>query len=205
MERLPFSQACERNRGPILERLREVFDSPGDVLEVGSGTGQHAVYFAAHLPRLTWHASDRCENHAGIRAWMRKAALPNLRGPHELDVSMMEWPLSRVDGVFSANTAHIMHWPQVKHMFAGVGRVLRPGAAFCLYGPFTYGGEHTSDSNRRFDASLRATDPGMGIRDVHELIRLAGPQGMMLEQDHALPANNRLLVWRKSRHVRARR
>jgi SAM-dependent methyltransferase len=194
---LAFSAACERNRGPILELLKSVFTLPGEVLEIGSGTGQHAVYFARHMPHLSWHASDVEENHPEIRAWIAKEGSANLRGPLSLDVRWSEWPLDAFDGAFSANTAHIMHWPEVIAMFEGVATRLRPGGAFCLYGPFSTGGRHNSDSNIRFDASLRARDPGMGVRDLHELERLATPLGLRCEADHAMPANNRTLVWRK--------
>jgi len=193
----PFSPACERNQDPILARLLTVFERPGEVLEVGSGTGQHAVHFARHLPHLIWHASDRPENHPGIRAWKTHAALPNLRGPLALDVNQADWPLAAVDGVFSANTAHIMHWPEGEKLFAGSARCLRADGFFCLYGPFTYNGVHTSDSNREFDASLRRRDPGMGIRDQRDLDALAAGHALSRVADHALPANNRLLIWRK--------
>jgi len=197
MTDLPVSPACERNWGPILERLMNLFDRPGEVLEIGSGTGQHAVYFSRHLPHLIWHASDRNEHLPGIRAWKAHARLPNLKGPHELDVCTSDWPLSWLDGVFSANTAHIMHWPEVGCLFQGVSQGLRPGGRFCLYGPFLYAGKHTSDSNGRFDAELRARDPGMGIRDLDDLRSLAASHALYLEHDYAMPANNRLLVWRR--------
>ncbi|MCP1726495.1 cyclopropane fatty-acyl-phospholipid synthase-like methyltransferase [Natronospira proteinivora] len=193
----PVSPACERNRGPILAHLQAVFDQPGEVLEIGSGTGQHAVYFARHLPHVIWHASDRPEHHPGIRAWIAKTGLANLRGPLTLDVNQAHWPLPSVDGVFSANTAHIMHWPEVEKLFFGTGTCLRTGGAFCLYGPFAYDGVHTSESNQHFDASLRQRDPGMGIRDRSDLVTLARSHTLILEADHALPANNRLLIWRK--------
>ena len=132
----PYSDACERNREPILEVLRQWFSAPGTVLEIGSGTGQHAVYFAQHLPHLTWLATDRAENLPGIRLWFEEAGLPNLRGPQQFNVLDAAWPVSDVAYVFSANTAHIMGWPEVEAMFAGVGTALRPGGKFCLYGPF---------------------------------------------------------------------
>lgn len=196
-DHLPVSPACERNRDPILGVLREVFVAPGEVLEIGSGTGQHAVYFARHLPWRDWHATDRPEYHDGIRAWMEYAGPTNLHGPWELDVTQREWPLARVADSFAANTVHIMHWPQVEALFAGVSRILVPGGRFALYGPFHVGGQHRSPSNERFDAQLRAQDPGMGIRDRNELEALAGHQGLVLEAVHPLPANNDLLIWRR--------
>lgn len=191
----PYSDACERNREPILEVLRQSFDAPGTVLEIGSGTGQHAVYFAQHLPHLTWLATDREENLPGIRLWFDEAALPNLRGPRPFNVLDTAWPVSDVNYVFSANTAHIMSWPEVEAMFAGVGRTLQPGGRFCLYGPFNRNGKFTSDSNRAFDAMLKARDPQMGLRDDRELEALAARCGLALAEEHSLPANNRLLVW----------
>lgn len=194
---LPRSPATERNRGPILAVLERVLPRQGRVLEIGSGTGEHAVWFATHLPGLEWVASDRAENHPGIRAWIEHAGPPNLKGPETLDVAQEEWPVTEVDAVFSANTAHIMHFDEVEAMVAGVGRVLKSGGVFCLYGPFRYGGRHTADSNQRFDAQLRAEDPGMGIRDRHGIERLAWRAGLRLEDDEAMPANNRTLVFRR--------
>lgn len=194
----PCSEACERNKEPILRHLRRVLTAPGELLEIGSGTGQHAVHFAAALPHIVWHASDLPANHAGIRAWMDSTPLPNLRGPHVLDVSDERWPLPEVDAAFSANTAHIMHWWQVEAMFAGLGRRLRDGGCFCLYGPFSRAGRHNSDSNAHFDASLRSRDPGMGIRDLDDLEVLAQAHALVLEEEQALPANNRLLLFRRT-------
>jgi SAM-dependent methyltransferase len=194
----PYSQACDNNKAPILAVLREVFAEPGLVLEIGSGTGQHAVHFAAHLPHLTWQPTDRADYLPGIWAWLAEAGLANVRDPLELDVAAPEWPVAVADGVFSANTVHIMGWPEVEYLFRGVAGLLAPGAAFCLYGPFAYGGEHTSDSNASFDANLRQRDPRMGIRDRYTLEALAGRVGLLLEADHAMPANNRTLIWRRN-------
>jgi hypothetical protein len=193
----PFSQACENNKGPILAVLREVFADPGLVVEIGSGTGQHAVHFAAQLPHLIWQPTDVADNLPGIRTWLGEADLPNLREPLTLDVAQGDWPVTAADYVFSANTAHIMGWPEVERLIGGVAALLPPGGAFCLYGPFAYGGEHTSDSNARFDASLKERDGRMGIRDVRDLEQLAEAAGLTLEADHAMPANNRTLVWRR--------
>jgi SAM-dependent methyltransferase len=186
----PFSEASERNRGPILEVLKRILSRTRFVLEIGSGTGQHAAYFAAELPHLVWQASDVAENLPGIREWVSEPP------PIELDVDK-EWPQLDVDAVFSANTCHIMSWPQVERMFAGVGRLLPAYGVFALYGPFNYGGRHTSESNARFDAMLRARDPASGLRDVDDIVRLAALNGLGLEEDNAMPANNRLLVFQK--------
>lgn len=193
-----FSQACERNSEPICAVLKHAFADCKHVLEIGSGTGQHAVYFAARLPHLIWQASDLPENHPSILAWRKEAALPNLPPPLALDVLQpdAQWPQTRFDAAFSANTLHIMSWTAVEAMFAGLGRVLREAGVLCIYGPFNYGGAYTSDGNARFDAVLRAQSAQMGIRDIEQVLRLAEGQGLELLADHAMPANNRLLVWR---------
>lgn len=191
-----FSAACERNREPILAVLRDVLANCRRVLEIGSGTGQHAVYFGEHLPHLKWQTSDLPGNHASIIAWLQEARLPNVLPPLALDVASADWPHGPYDAVFTANTCHIMAWQEVQTMFAGIGRVLRPGGLVCVYGPFNEGGRFTSVSNAQFDAALKAQAPHMGIRDVDAVNALAARQGLTLLADHAMPANNRLLVWR---------
>ena len=193
----PFSEACERNRDPIIKILRDWFIAPGTVLEIGSGTGQHAVYFARHLPHLEWIATDREENHSGIAAWIADEGSPNLRGPLALDVTAPTWPVDHAKYVFSANTAHIMSWAMVQKMFEGIARVLQTAGVFCLYGPFNRNGQFTSESNRAFDESLRARDSEMGIRDDQALIELGEAHGLRFAADHSMPAKNRVLVWKK--------
>lgn len=196
----PFSAAAERNREPILGILRDAFAGVHHVLEIGSGTGQHAVYFAGALPHLTWQPSDRAENLGGIRAWVEGAKLPNVLPPLTLDVDMEPWPTacsSGFDSAYTANTLHIMSWPQVRRMFAGVTGLLREGRPFVVYGPFHYGGKPTSQSNAEFDAMLRGRDPESGVRDIEAVVELAGLCDLALEADHAMPANNRTLVFRK--------
>ena len=194
----PYSESCVQNRDPILSVIEPLLRDRKHVLEIGSGTGQHAVYFAARMPHLTWHTSDVAENHAGIRAWLDEALLPNTTGPVALDVRDRPWSVPEADAVFSANTTHIMHWESVVALFAGVGSVLAQDGLFCLYGPFNYGGEYTSESNERFDEWLHERDPLSGIRDVDDLDRLARQAGLRLEEDYAMPANNRILCWRKA-------
>jgi cyclopropane fatty-acyl-phospholipid synthase-like methyltransferase len=193
----PFAESCVQNREPILAVLREWFADRRRVLEIGSGTGQHAVYFAPELPHLVWQTADVPEHHTGIRAWLDEAALPNVLPPLMLDVSQIEWCSGRYDAVFSANTLHIMGWPEVEHFFAGVGAVLEAGGVLAVYGPFNYNGTFTSDSNARFDAWLKARDPASGVRDFEAVDALARAQGLVLQQDIAMPANNRTLVWRR--------
>ena len=195
---LPFSQACENNKQPILGVLREIFVEPGLILEIGSGTGQHAVYFAEHLHWLRWQPSDHPHSLSQCRDRIAGAGLDNLLPPIALDVSQSPWPLDYLDGVFSANTAHIMGWQEVEAMFRGVARRLKPGARFCLYGPFNRHGEFTSESNRLFDRQLRQQAPQMGLRDLEDLTTLGRQVGLELEQDFAMPANNRLLVWHRA-------
>jgi SAM-dependent methyltransferase len=194
----PFSEACERNRTPILTVLRAVLPAQGRVLEIGSGSGQHAVHFGAALPAIVWQTSDLPQHHAGIRAWIDASALSNVLPPLALDVNDVAWPVAAVDAVFSANTLHILSWPAVEKLFAGVGHVLAAGGTLCIYGPFNYGGRHTSESNARFDAVLQQRDPASGIRDFEAVDQLAQTNGLVLMRDFAMPANNRLLVWRKA-------
>lgn len=190
------SEACARNRGPILEVLRDAFSTSTKVLEIGSGTGEHAAFFAGLLPHLVWQPTDVAEHLPGIAAWRDAVALPNLRAPLALDVDAAAWPVSEADAVFTANTLHIMSWDSVRHFFEGVGRVLLPGGVLAVYGPFSDNGRHTADSNARFDAFLRERDPLSGVRDWQAVDELAKKQGLSLTGDHAMPANNRMLIWR---------
>ena len=192
----PFSESCVQNRDPILAILRPLFADRRHVLEIGSGTGQHAVYFGAELPHLVWQTADVPQHHPGIQAWLEEAAVPNVLPPLALDVNDTAWRSGRYDAVFSANTLHIMGWPEVERFFAGVGAVLEAGGILAVYGPFNYGGRYTSESNARFDAWLKARDPASGVRDFEAVDALARSQGLVLQQDIAMPANNRTLVWR---------
>ncbi len=194
----PHAPASGRNRQAIVEVIRIEFDECGSVLEIGSGTGQHAVFFAEAMPWMTWQTSDLAENHQGIRSWIADSGLGNVRDPILLDVERADGVDAEYDGVFSANTAHIMSIQAVRCMFAVVGRLLSPGGVFCLYGPFNQDGAFTSESNERFDQSLRSQDPAMGIRDLEELDSLAGESAMRRERLSAMPANNLLAVWRKN-------
>jgi len=190
---LPFSEACERNKGPILEVLRIAFADRAQVLEIGSGTGQHAVHFAAHLTHLAWHPTEQLAYLPDLASRVKLEGTRNLRQPTVLDVKQTVWPLRSVDAVYSANTLHIMGWTEVEAMFRGVDAVLSPQGIVCVYGPFRYEGAYTSDSNRDFDRMLRERDPLSGLRDVKELSALAERHALRLRIDHDLPANNRLL------------
>jgi SAM-dependent methyltransferase len=199
---LPFSEACERNKGPILEVLRRHLQaSRGIVLEVGAGTGQHAVHMARHLPGLTWQPTEQAAHLAMLSARIGAEKVPNLLLPLELDVSQVEWPCGRddIDAVFTANTFHIMSWSQVQAFFRGAGRVLRYDGLLLVYGPFRYGGQFTSHSNAVFDETLRVRDSASGIRDFEAVDALAAAGGLRLVEDCAMPANNQTLVWRRAR------
>ncbi len=191
----PYAQACERNQSPILEVLEVEFAGVGSVLEIGSGTGQHAVFFGARLPHLIWHTSDLLVNHPGIEAWLSEANLDNVRPPLGLDVNHDAWGIDTVDALFSANTMHIFSWQSITGMFAGAGRILAPDARLALYGPFRFDGQYTSDSNAQFDRHLRSRDPLSGIRDFESLDELAHQQGLGLRRNYPMPSNNQILVW----------
>ncbi len=197
----PFAESCEQNKDPILVVLNEQFAHVKCVLEIGSGSGQHAVYFARHLPHLHWQTSDVRDRHVGIQQWIDDADLGNLASPLELDVSQAQWPTLEVEAVFSANSVHIMAWSCVKKMFAGVARILQTQGLLCLYGPFNYGGDYTSKSNEEFDAWLKMRDPQSGIRDYEKLVELGRQHDLRLVHDYDMPANNRILIWQKSRVV----
>lgn len=195
----PYAESCERNRGPLLEALREHFASRRRALEIGSGTGQHAVYFAAALTHLTWQTSEREPQLPGLRQWVDEAHLPNLPPPLALDVTG-PWPqpTARFDAVFTANTLHIMDWQSVCALFAALPGVLADDSVLAVYGPFNYEGRFTSPSNAAFDAWLRKRSPASGLRDFAAVDALARARGFGLAEDRAMPANNRMLVWRRS-------
>lgn len=189
--------APERNKGPILEVLRRVLPPSGTLLEIASGTGQHAVYFAEHLPGLVVQPSDVAPEHLeSIRAWAAEAKLANLREPLRLDVRAPSWGVSVVDAVYCANMIHITPWDCAEALIAGVGRHLRTGGVFVLYGPFRVGGAHTAPSNEAFDAELRARDARFGVRDVDDVTALATAAGLAREECVSMPANNLCLVFR---------
>jgi len=193
---LPFSDACERNKGPILDVLRSAFADRRHVIEIGAGTGQHAVHVARHLPHVEWQPTDRAEYLPGLAARIAAEGPSNLVGPIELDLLAEPWPAITGDALFSANTLHIMSWPAVQALFAGLPRVLEHGGVVAIYGPFKYGGRCTTESNAAFDAMLRERDPRSGLREFEAVNALAEGAGLVLEADHAMPANNQLLVWR---------
>lgn len=190
----PFASACEENKEVILAAIKPYLR--GEVLEIGSGTGQHAVYFAAEIPDLIWQTSDRADYLAGIETWIESSGLNCLPAPLLLDV-LGDWPARHYDMIFSANSFHIMDRSMVEHCIAGVGSCLRQGGVFAVYGPFNYEGSYTSSSNERFDQYLRAQDPASGIKDFEWLDDLANKAELTLLKDVEMPANNRTIVWQK--------
>ena len=199
----PFSQACENNKRVIFDRIVDQFQPGNLILEIGSGTAQHVIFFAEMLPQLQWQPSDLPQNITTLLAGLADHPFDNINAPLALDVTQTPWPVSGaadagggVDGIFTANTLHIMPHEAVVCFFKGVGNVLRPGGKLCVYGPFKYKGEFTTASNASFDAHLKGFDPRMGIRDIEQVQALAEAQKLELLADHAMPANNQLLVWK---------
>ncbi len=195
----PFAESCEINKQPILDVLKVIFTERRRVLEIASGTGQHAVYFGRELPHLIWQTSELLQNHDGIQAWLNEANLPNVLPPLAIDVNDASWPVTSFDAIFNANTVHIISWAEVEVLFAHIARVIEPGGCVCFYGPYNYGGKFTSESNARFDAWLKSRDPKSGVRDFEAVNQLASSHGLSLVNDIEMPINNRILAW----HARA--
>ena len=192
----PFAESSEQNKQVILQVLQTLFIAPGEVLEIGSGTGQHAVHCSQHLPHLMWQPTDCADQIPGMSLWFNDVTHQRIRPPLLLDVTQ-NWPSQSFDYVFTANTLHIVSWVAVQSMFAGVGKNLKSGGLFVQYGPFNYGGKFTSDSNARFEQWLKSRDPLSGIRNFEDLEILAKQHNMVLHSDHEMPVNNRVLVWQK--------
>ncbi len=197
MQHKPFAESCAQNQQVILDVLTTLFTEPGQVLEIGSGTGQHAVFFSQHLPHLQWQPSDLVDQHAGMKMWLQEVQHDRIAAPLEIDVDHGPWPLHEVDYVFTANTTHIISSAQVENMFRHVASCLKTGGLFAQYGPFNYNGQYTSESNARFDLWLKQRDPNSCIKHFETLQQLAESNNMQLLRDVEMPANNRILVWRK--------
>ncbi len=191
----PFAESCEQNKSPILAILKKHLGHYSQLLEIGSGTGQHAVYFAPEFPHLTWQPSDIKSNIDGIKLWLNEAGIENILTPLELDVSQ-QWPIKKYDAIYSSNVVHIMSWLNVQLMFMGISKVLQKGGSCLLYGPFNYQGEFTSESNANFDLWLKQKDPRSGIRNFEDILLLAQKAGMELQADYEMPANNRILCFK---------
>ncbi|MCK5829547.1 MAG: DUF938 domain-containing protein [Methylococcales bacterium] len=192
-----FSQACENNKEPILQVIKTIFLESTTVWEIGSGTGQHACHFAHHLPHLNWQPTDRKENLKGIDCWVEESGLSNLKPSLALNVLDKKWPCQSIDALFTANTLHIMSWHEVACFFSGLNAYLTKNAQVCIYGPFKYKGQYTSESNKQFDHWLKTRDPNSRIRDFEEIEKLATTANLKLKNDFSMPANNRLLVFQK--------
>lgn len=199
---LPFSQACENNKQPILEVLQTELQGFKHVLEIGSGTGQHSVYFAPRLPHLSWQTSDVASNHRHINAWHHAYPAPNLYRPLAFDLAYDSVPVNHqmaqpYDVIFTANTLHIISWALVERLFALAGEVLPMGGKLIVYGPFNEHGSYTSTGNQRFDISLSQRDPKSGIRHKEDTVSLANTHYLALSKTYTMPANNQLLVFQK--------
>ena len=193
-----FAPACERNKDQILTVLKEVLPSSGMVLEIGSGTGQHAAYFATHFPHLIWQPTDLSENFPSINAWREEAGLPNLREPLELDLLAERRPVNSAQAIVCINTIHIVAWNGVENLFAVAGRVLPSGGVMYVYGAYRYADRPLEPSNEQFDRWLKARDPVSGVRDFKAVNALAVKNGLVLAGDRAMPANNRSIWWIKT-------
>ncbi len=192
----PFSQACINNRDVILNHLQHLLVNQQRVLEIGSGTGQHAIYFSQNLPHVQWQTSDLLDNHGGINCWREETPLSNCLAPIVLDIANPQWPSDQYDAIFTANTFHICSWMQVSLCFQHLTQSLKPEGLFIVYGPFNYDGCYTSESNERFDQFLKASNPQQGIRDFEKVEKLAMENHLYVIADHDMPANNRLLIFK---------
>lgn len=193
----PFSQACENNKLAILQVISNYFKAGDRILEVGSGTAQHAIYFCQLLPEISWIPCEILANMSTLAAAMSGDKPANLMPAKVLDVTQQEWPVMDLDGLFSANCLHIMPEILSADFFRGAGEVLKPGAILCVYGPFKYDGDFTSDSNAHFDLWLKDRDALSGIRDFEKINQLAKDYDFALIEDRDMPANNQCLIWRK--------
>ena len=195
----PYSESCDQNKMAILSIIKPLIATKS-VLEIGSGTGQHAVYFAQQMPHVKWYTSDQKQYHQGINAWLSEAHLSNIAAPFELDVTQQNWSDIQADAVFSANTVHIMNEIMVEALFSGIGKILSYKGDFLLYGPFNYQGHYTSESNQQFDQWLKQQNPESGIKDFEKIAELAEKAGLILITDYTMPANNRILHFRKNKN-----
>ena len=193
-----FAPSFERNKDFILPVLQEVLPESGMVLEIGSGTGQHAVFFAAQLPQLVWQPTDLAANLPSIALWQAEAGLSNLRAPLDLDLLSDGWPVTSAQAVVCINTVHIVAWQGVENLFAGAGRVLSPGGVMFVYGAYRYAARPLEPSNEDFDRWLKARDPASGVRDFEAVNALAQQNGLTLAGDRAMPGNNRCIWWTKT-------
>lgn len=193
MKNKPYSESSDQNKDVICEVISPILSGVTSVLEIGSGTGQHAIFFAEKMPHLIWHTSDRQDYISGINCWLDDIKIGNVVAPVELDVSSSIWPSQKMDAVFTANTVHIMNQDEVEYLIKGCSAVIKPGGHLLMYGPFNYNGNYTSESNERFDQWLKSRDVLSCIKDFETVSELALENGLLLKNDYAMPANNRIL------------
>ena len=194
----PFSPSSERNQEPILEVLKKLLSPKHKkLLELGSGTGQHAIYLAPKFPELSWTCSDLEQNHHGIKLWLEDCPAANINGPISYEIGKHSFPDKNYDVVFSANTFHIMSWDKVKLFIQECGINLKPEALVIIYGPFNYNGSYSSESNTKFDIWLKDRNPESAIRDFEAVSEEMEKAGLKLQEDFSMPANNRILAFRR--------
>lgn len=193
-----FSEACERNKEPILNVFKDLLPDYSDVLEVGSGSGQHAIHFANYFPHLKWQTSELSENIEALKSNLLEASVKNILMPVALDVAESPWKVSEASVIYTANTFHIMSFENVRNFFKGLKNVLKPRGLLCVYGPFKYEGEYTSESNAKFQDWLKSRNPESGIRDFEAVEELAMTAGLEFLTDYKMPANNQFLIWKKT-------
>jgi len=193
----PFAEAAEQNKDPILQVIKKELEAGQTVLELGSGTGQHAVWFASQISGITWQPTDLAPNLAGIQQWVDESALPNVATPLALDVGVLPWPVKAADACYSCNTFHIVSTENVEAIFTGAAQVLSPDGKLIVYGPFSHAGKHQSESNERFDRHLRASDINAGVRDLYDLNLLAVQQGFREARIIPMPVNNQIAIWER--------
>lgn len=194
----PYAPSCDRNKEPILEVLQAVLPTTSrNLLEIGAGTGQHAVFLAPNFPHLQWLVSDRVEHHDGITMWLETSEAGNIVGPIALEIGCDDWPDQPIDLVFTANTLHIMPWEIGLRLFAELGTNLKSDTRVIFYGPFNREGEFTSEGNRTLDAFIKQANPLSGIRDFEQVIAAMAKEGFTLLNEHAMPSNNLILEFSK--------
>ena len=194
---LNFSQASENNKHVILTHLSELLAGVNELLEIGSGSGQHAIFLAENLPNLNWQTSELGEGISALKENIRQYGPNNVLSPVLLDVCEHPWPVARTSAVYTANTLHIMPWSSVVHLFKGIDDILLQQGLLCIYGPFKYKGEFTTHSNADFDQWLKGNNPLSGIRDFEAVNELALARGLSLTHDYSMPANNQLLIFKR--------
>ncbi len=193
----PYAISCDRNSAPILEVLKEYLKDYKKLVEMGAGTGQHAIYMAPHFPELEWYLLDQKDRHEGIKTWLHDFPRANVKGPIEYSIGENDWPISDCDVVFTSNTLHIVSWEKDLQFFDDLTNALSSGGLFMAYGAFNYNGDFSSESNKKFEEWLKERDPASGIKDFEKVKAELEKRDFELVKDHEMPSNNRLLVFKK--------